>query len=123
MSNISTDSPYSFSRGSVQLTSRILKKRSPSLALEVQNILGQKVVSNSKGANDSRIADCFECHLDSFQVRSVVEQLHLALTGAEMAMQTDESRAGEVIMIKSLTDDWLSLATAMIEDLRKNESL
>jgi len=118
MSDTSNNSPYVFSRGSLQLTAKILKKHAPSLALQVQNILGQPVLPKPDGANDNRMSDCFECNLDSFQVRAVVETMHLTLGTLEQATQADATKTGEMIMVKALTDDWLLLATAMFEKLQ-----
>ncbi|MCJ8311526.1 MAG: hypothetical protein HRU38_02330 [Saccharospirillaceae bacterium] len=119
MSKTLTDSVFTFSRGSLQLTAKILRKQSASLALEVQNILGQAVLPKPDGATENRMSDCFQCELDSFKVRAVVENLHLALAEAELSMHSDASRAGEVIMIKALTDDWILLASAMFTKLQQ----
>ncbi len=102
-----------FSRGSLKLTYDLLRKKDPSLALQVRNMIVAPALPALAGQADNENADHFRVDLDSFQVRAVVENLmkyqQLDIKNAKLT--------GLEIMAQSLLDDWLHLARKMIQDL------
>jgi len=110
-----------FSRGSLKLTYDLLRKQSPTLALQVRNIshgvtINFDVLSNTNtntNTNTNKNTDHFRVNLEPLQVRAIVEGLmsysQINLAGSQ--------EAGLAIMAKALLQDWLALAEKMMTEL------
>ncbi|MEH6405236.1 MAG: hypothetical protein V7750_17815 [Sneathiella sp.] len=96
-----------FSRGSLNLTYELIRKKDAELALTVRNISHEDPINVNSDPDKNRNSDFFRVALDSFQVRAVVENL----------MLQDDSEPGRAILAKVLMEDWMKLATKMIADL------
>ena len=103
-----------FSRGSIQITFELLRKRNPRLALAVRNIAGGEPLA--KGYDkllDDKDTDHFRVELDSYNVREVVEEL-MTFTYPDAV---DRQNPGVNIMARTLMQDWLLLAHQMVANL------
>ncbi len=64
-----------FSRGALQLTYTLLRKKDAQLALTIRNITGGYPQSKQPSQNNNQYNDYFRVDIDSLQVRAVVENL------------------------------------------------
>ena len=101
------EEPDVFSRGSLNLTYEIIRKKDAELALTVRNISHEDPINADSEAAGNKNSDFFRVELNSFQVRAVVENL----------MLQDDSDPGRAILAKVLMEDWMRLANKMIADL------
>lgn len=104
---IEAEEPDIFSRGSLNLTYELLRKKDAELALTVRNISHETPVPRITGVGDNKNSDYFRVALDSHQVRAVVENL----------MMEDQSDPGRAVLAKVLVEDWMKLARKMIAEL------
>jgi hypothetical protein len=103
-----------FSRGSIQMTFELLRKRNPRLALAVRNIAGgEPLVKDYDELLDDKNTDHFRVELDSCDVREVVEEL-MTFTHPDAV---DIHNPGVNIMARTLMQDWLLLAHQMVANL------
>jgi len=109
-----------FSRGSLQLTFTLLRKKHPKLALAIRNIQGQEPLPKNSDETDSKNSDLFVVDIDSMQVRAVVEALMECQSPSGSANVAGES-SGISIMAKALINDWVLLAQLMISRLKNAE--
>ena len=100
-----------FSRGSLNLTYELLRKRDAELALVVRNICHSEPLVKSEDALNNKHSDYFKVVLSSFQVRAIVETLHL----------DERHDPGRAIMTQALIEDCMKLAHKMIVELLDDE--
>ena len=92
-----------FSRGTLELTFRVLRKRRPLLALQVQNTMVIAYGSGHAGGGFTAA----ELPLDSAVVAQIIRALsHLS---EQIIARGDTDRA-ELVLTRSLLLDWLMLA-------------
>ena len=103
-----------FSRGSLKLTYDVLRSIHPGLALQVRNITQGDPLPKEDESEPNPHTDYFHVTLDSFQVREVVENL-VAYT------QRDDAQKGLTVMASALIDEWMELASKMIQDLPEDQ--
>ena len=96
-----------FSRGSLNLTYELLRRKDAGLALIVHNLSHGDPLPKDIAAPDNKNSDYFQVGLDSFQVRAIVENL----------IKDDNGDPGRAVMAKALVEDWMKLARKMIADL------
>jgi len=100
-----------FSRGTLNLTYELLRKKDAELALIVRNISqGEPVFNNSKAVVNHH-SDFFKVGLSSFQVRAIVESL----------MSESEQDPGRIVVARALVEDWMKLAHKLIAELMDDE--
>lgn len=89
-----------FNRGTLELTCKMLRKRRPSLALRVQNVL---VVAYSRDDYHTGLT-ATELPMDATVARQIVQAL--SSLSDEMVAARETNRA-ELVLIRSLLLDWL----------------
>lgn len=108
-----------FSRGSLQMTFELLRKRNPSLALTVRNITGgEPLPKDYDDLLDDKNTDHFRVVMDSKDIREVVEEL-MSFTHPDAV---DVHNPGVNIMARTLMQDWLLLAHQVVAELKENTS-
>lgn len=108
-----------FSRGSIQMTFELLRKRNPRLALTVRNIAGgEPLPKDFDDLLDDKNTDHFRVEMDSKEVSEVVEEL-MSFTHPDAV---DIHNPGINIMARTLMQDWLLLAHQMVVNLVDDSS-
>ncbi|PCJ35624.1 MAG: hypothetical protein COA99_13720 [Moraxellaceae bacterium] len=110
--------PDIFSRGSLQLTYDLIRPSNAQLALSVRNIVGGAPLPKDASQQDNPHSDHFKVHLDSFQVRHIVEELMQRLQQSAI----NGTNPGQMIIAKALVEEWVSLARKMVADLPPEEA-
>ena len=113
VSSLNLRAPDVFSRGSLNTTFNLIRKKNPQLALNVRNITGSEPLPKGISQPDNKNADHFKVELDSFQVRAIVE----ALMECSQKELTNNKESGMAVMAESLMQDWIALASNMIARL------
>lgn len=113
---ISVNDKDVFSRGALQLTFSLLRKKMPTLALQVRNISYSTPLGLESGGISAPESDYFKVTMDALQVRHIVETL---LEIQEESIQQPE-KSGTNVLAKTLTDDWVTLAQKMINESTNN---
>ena len=90
-----------FSRGSLQMTYTLLRRRNPSLALSVRNVLGEEPVAEVS----SQKQELYRVTLKDEAVGDVVRELIATLAEAS----TNELDKGQIVMARSLLAEWFAL--------------
>jgi len=105
-----------FNRGSLELTYTLIKSKKPEIALELKNILGNNPVCSAQFRAQNINQENFYVFLNSRQVRSVVEVLLDVIN-----MPHDDNTLGMNVLAKSLLEEWMKLATAMMRELNRDK--
>lgn len=105
-----------FNRGSLELTYSLIKSKEPEIALELTRILGNNPICSRQFRADNIYQESFYVSLNSRQVRCVVEVL-LAIINTPY----DDTTLGMNVVAKSLIEEWMKLATAMMRELNTDE--
>ncbi|PAJ74030.1 hypothetical protein CJF42_12845 [Pseudoalteromonas sp. NBT06-2] len=105
-----------FNRGSLELTYTLIKSKEPEIALELTRILGNNPICSRQFRADNIHQESFYVSLNSRQVRCVVEVL-LAIINTPY----DDTTLGMNVVAKSLIEEWMKLATAMMRELNTDE--
>ncbi|TQV67778.1 hypothetical protein FKG94_24940 [Exilibacterium tricleocarpae] len=100
--------PEIFSRGALELTFRLMRKRHPGLALAVQNVLAGKPLP---GSNDAA-TDHFHVSLEARTVGKIVAAL--TEMGQHSLEHNGSSAQGRRVVIKTLIHEWIALAEWII---------
>lgn len=97
----------------------LLRNKEPTLALLIRNILFNVAVTKSKDSPDNKNADSFKVNLNSFQVRAIVENLNDVLNESLKLDPAKNTSLFRPVLIESIMNEWLNLATLMFSDLKK----
>ncbi len=104
-----SDHPEVFSRGALELSFRLLRKRNPALALEIQNVLVCGKLPCPK--NDNQTNDRFHVNMGAHTVGKIIA----ALTEmGQQALLDDTGLRGRRVVIRTLIQEWMSLAEWII---------
>jgi len=102
--------PDVFSRGALDLTFRLLRPKSPSLALNVRNLLN-RADYRLEEAPGATITDHFYVQLEALQVGYIVS----ALTSlGQSALDEEHPEPGRLVVIKTLIREWMTLGEWLI---------
>lgn len=99
-----------FSRGSVDLTVKLISNELPQIASELELLLTQQPLLEFEEDIDNIHKHHFYVNFDSKQVRSIVETL-LAIT----EKQAKEVQPSLIILARSLFKEWMTLAQEMMQ--------
>lgn len=105
-----------FNRGSLELTSTLIKSTLPEIAQDLDVILTNKPILSTQFSAPNIHQDKFYVSLNSRQVRCIVEALLLMINGSN-----DVNTQGISVLAKSLLEEWMKLATAMMLELNRAE--
>lgn len=105
-----------FNRGSLELTLILIKSKEPEIAKELNAILLNKLISSAQFNAENIYQDSFYVFLNSRQVRRIVEVLLGIINGPY-----DDKTQGMNVMAKSLSEEWMKLATAMMLEINRDE--
>lgn len=109
-----------FNRSVLDMSFTLLRNKEPTLALLIRNILFNVPVTKSEITLENKNADMFKIDLDSYQVRAIVENLNDVLEDSLKLDPTENTSIFRPVLIESIVNEWLNLATFMYEKL-KNE--
>ena len=102
--------PDVFSRHTLELTFRLLRPKHPSLSLEVRNLLSAQRVSTAAVEVKSS-AEHFYINLKARKIGQVVNALTKL---GEHEFQQKSSRQGQLLLLKTLIQEWMKLAEWII---------
>ncbi|SFC78428.1 hypothetical protein [Pseudoalteromonas denitrificans] len=105
-----------FSRGSLELTHTLIKLVEPELAHQINILLSNQPVERLNYQPENIHLDSFYVSLNSRQVRRIVEVLSLTINS-----KPKESTLGTIVLAKSLFEEWMKLAAAMMHELNRHE--
>ena len=105
-----------FNRGSLELTCTLIKSKLPVIAQELDDILSNKPILSPQFNAQNIHQDRFYVSLNARQVRCIVETLIEIINGPN-----DDNTQGMSVLAKSLFDEWMKLATAMMLELNREE--
>jgi len=120
MTNSTTKPADIFNRSVLDMSFTLLRKKDPTLALLVRNILFNVAVSKSENSPDNKNADLFKVNLDSHQVRAIVENLNEILGESQKLDPTKNTSIFRPVLIESIVKEWLSLATLLYDKLKND---
>jgi len=102
--------PDVFSRGALDLTFRLLRPKSPSLALNVRNLLNSDDYRLEE-APGIPITDHFYVQLEALQVGRIVSALTCL---GQSALDEEHPEPGRLVVIKTLIREWMTLGEWLI---------
>ena len=105
-----------FNRGSLELTCTLIKSKLPDIAQELDDILSNKPILSTQFTAENIHQDRFYVPLNSRKVRYIVEVLLEIINGPN-----DDSTQGMSVLAKSLFEEWMKLATAMMLELNREK--
>jgi hypothetical protein len=98
-----------FSCRALELTFMVLRKKKPSLALVVQNILNSPGIEKPCGDLGDPPSEFFRVQLNPLQIKDIVEALALSCSWRSGASPINQ------VLLRSLLDDWIALAQQLLE--------
>lgn len=105
-----------FNRGSLELTCTLIKSKLPGIAQELDDILSNKPILSPQFSAQNIHQDRFYVSLNARQVRCIVETLIEIINGPN-----DDNTQGMSVLAKSLFEEWMKLATAMMLELNREK--
>jgi len=118
----STKPSDQFNRSVLDMSFTLLRKKDPKLALLIRNILFNAALTKSGDTPDNKSADLFQVNLNSHQIRAIVENLNDVLDESLKLDSTKNTSIFRPVLIESLLNEWLSLATFMYSNLKKENN-
>jgi len=104
---VEEQSPDLLSRGALEMTYKMLRSAYPSLALAVRNLLIKHTPQGSKPSSSQALYAKINISLDASTIGKIVS----ALTNlGEKALENKEIEGGKLVVLRSLIEDWASLA-------------
>ena len=104
-----------FNRGSLELTCSLINFKEPEITHAIQLILTNKPICSSHFKTQNPHQDNFYVSLNVRQVRIIIEVLSDVINGPQ-----DVKILGKCVLAKSLLEEWMKLATAMMLELNKD---
>jgi hypothetical protein len=104
-----------FNRGSLELTCTLIKSTLPEITQALDAILTNKPILSPQFSAENIHQDRFYVSLNSRQVRAIVEVLLEIINGS------NDNTQGMCVLAKSLLEEWMKLATAMMLELNREE--
>ena len=105
------NNPNLFSLGSLRLSHKLIKSLEPAIALKLNNITFETPVPHEQHQDDNRNTHLFDVKLIGLEIRAIVEAL---VANCEENSRTN-TNPGQLMIAKALIDDWMALATHMIQ--------
>jgi len=105
-----------FNRGSLELTLLLIKSKEPEIAKDLNAILLNTPISSAQFSAKNIHQENFYVSLNSRQVRRIVEVLLDVIN-----VPYDDKTQGMNVMAKSLSEEWMKLATAMMLEINRDE--
>ena len=104
-------SPNLFSRDTLELTFSVLRKHSPSAALEVRNQLAGECFIDNNSALGELHTEYFPITLDARVIGKIIN----AMTElGQSALETAKHDKGQLIVLRRLIKEWMALAEWII---------
>jgi len=104
-----------FNRGSLELTCKLINFHEPEITQAIQSILANKPICSTQFKAHNIHQDNFYVSLNARQVRAIIEVLSDVINEPE-----DVKILGKRVLAKSLLEEWMKLATAMMLELNKD---
>lgn len=102
-----------FSRGALQLTFQILRKKKPAIALEIQNCLAVCPLEKPLEIDDIPATDHFKVDLEAETLRDLLFGLSELVDEGENSAEFKD--LGNMVTLRTLITDWLAYAQPYLD--------
>lgn len=102
-----------FSRGALQLTFRIMRKKKPAIALQIQNCLAVCPLEKPQEIENVPATDHFKVELAAETLRDLL--FGLSELVEERDNKSDLNDLGSLVTLRTLISDWLAYAQPYLD--------